>query len=139
MACFKEQASFRAAAALEYVTLIVVLKKNFMLMTKTQSQILYRLARVLPEHIRFSCKNYRMRLFQNQPGFGTSSNAMIKETIGRIYNYLALIFEKDNRVVRGLQFPRKIPLKTTWRTLVPRQLTMNLLTLPNKSNIDSGW
>jgi CRP-like cAMP-binding protein len=82
MSILEDKPRSATAVALEDVTLIVVLKNNFTLMAKTQPQVLFRLTCMLSERIWF--------------GYKQLSNAMIKDPIGRVYNYLALILEKNN-------------------------------------------
>jgi CRP-like cAMP-binding protein len=82
MAILEDKPRSATAVALEDVTLTVVLKENFALIAKTQPQVLYRLTQILSERIWFSYKQL--------------SNMMIKEPIGRIYNYLSIILEKNN-------------------------------------------
>jgi CRP-like cAMP-binding protein len=82
MAILEYKPRSATAVALEDVTLIVVLKNNFASMAKTQPQVLFRLTCMLSERIWF--------------GYKQLSNAMIKDPIGRVYNYLMLILEKNN-------------------------------------------
>ncbi|MDR2659198.1 MAG: Crp/Fnr family transcriptional regulator [Spirochaetaceae bacterium] len=82
MAIIENKPRSAAAVALEDVTLMVVLKENFMLMSKTNPQIISRLTCILSERIWFSYKQLAI--------------ALIRDPIGRAYNYLSLVLEKNN-------------------------------------------
>ena len=59
-----------------------VVKRNFELMAKTKPAIINRLTRMLSERIWFSYKQL--------------ANALIKDPLGRMYDYMTIILEKNN-------------------------------------------
>ncbi|MDR3356701.1 MAG: Crp/Fnr family transcriptional regulator [Spirochaetaceae bacterium] len=83
MALLENKPRSAAAIAQENGTVLMeVLKQNFELMAKTQPAIINRLTQMLSERIWFSYKQL--------------ANALIKDPLGRIYDYMTIILEKNN-------------------------------------------
>ncbi|MDR2343261.1 MAG: cyclic nucleotide-binding domain-containing protein [Spirochaetaceae bacterium] len=74
--------SASAIAQEDGTVLMEVLKMNFELIAKTKPTIINRLTQMLSERIWFSYKQL--------------ANALIKDPLGRIYDYMTIIFEKNN-------------------------------------------
>ena len=75
----------RSASAIvqeDGTVLMEVVKRNFELMAKTKPAIINRLTQMLSERIWFSYKQL--------------ANALIKDPLGRIYDYMTIILEKNN-------------------------------------------
>ncbi|MDR2803919.1 MAG: cyclic nucleotide-binding domain-containing protein [Treponema sp.] len=82
MAILDDKPRSASAVVMEGTVLMVLLKQNFESMAKQNPQIIARVTRMLSERIWFSDKQL--------------TNAMIKNPLGRVYNYLEITLEKEN-------------------------------------------
>ncbi|MDR0410267.1 MAG: Crp/Fnr family transcriptional regulator [Spirochaetaceae bacterium] len=82
MAVIDDKPRSATAVALGDACMMAILKENFAAISETQPQIITNITRTLSERIWFSYKQL--------------SNALIKDPVGRIYNYLAITLEKNN-------------------------------------------
>lgn len=83
MALLENKPRSAAAIAQEDGTVLMeVLKQNFEFMAKTKPAIINRLTQILSERIWFSYKQL--------------ANVLIKDPLGRIYDYMTIILEKNN-------------------------------------------
>jgi CRP-like cAMP-binding protein len=83
MALLEDKPRSASAIAQEDGTVLMeVLKKNFELMAKTKPAIINRLTQMLSERIWF--------------GYKQLANALISDPLGRVYDYMNIILEKNN-------------------------------------------
>ncbi|MDR2468267.1 MAG: Crp/Fnr family transcriptional regulator [Spirochaetaceae bacterium] len=82
MSILESKARSASAIAFEETTLMVVQKQNFEGMAATQPQVIARLTRLLAERIWFSYKQLE--------------NALIKDHVGRCFDYLLIQLERAN-------------------------------------------
>jgi CRP-like cAMP-binding protein len=83
MALLENKPRSASAIAQENGTVLMeVLKRNFDFIAKTQPAIINRLTQMLSERIWF--------------GYKQQTNALIKDPLGRTYNYMTIILEKNN-------------------------------------------